>query len=140
MTLQISRPWARTESADALMGAGFFTVANPDVEHDRLLSASSPKAGKIEIQAIKVVGPGIRMQAVEAGLRVPKLTTLVLKPRGYHLLMLDLPAPWPIGSKVPVSLDFEKAGRIEVELPVEAHGPIGVEALVDTSKGGAGKP
>ena len=51
MTLQISRPWARTESADALMGAGFFTVANPDVEHDRLLSASSPKAGKIEIQA-----------------------------------------------------------------------------------------
>ena len=54
--------------------------------------------------------------------------------------MLDLPAPWPIGSKVPVSLDFEKAGRIEVELLVEAHGPIGVEALVDTSKGGAGKP
>jgi copper(I)-binding protein len=140
MTLQISRPWARTESADALMGAGFFTVANPDDAHDRLLRASSPKAGKIEIQAIKVVGPGIRMQALEGGLRVPKLTTLVLKPRGYHLLMSELPTPWPLGSKVPVSLEFEKAGRIEVELLVEAHGPIGIEALVDTNEVDAGKP
>lgn len=134
MTLQISRPWARTESADALVGAGFFTVANPDDAHDRLLGASSPKAGKIEIQSIKVVGPGIRMRPVEGGLRVPKLTTLVFKPRGYHLLMSDLSAPWAIGSKVPVSLEFEKAGRVEVELLVEAHGPIGIEALVDTNK------
>lgn len=134
MTLQISRPWARTESADALVGAGFFTIANPDDAHDRLLGASSPKAGKIEIQAIKVVGPGIRMKSVEGGLRVPKLTTLVLKPRGYHLLMSDLPAPWAIGSKVPVSLEFEKAGRVAIELLVEAHGPIGIEALVDANK------
>ena len=140
MTLQISRPWARTESADALEGAGFFTVANPDDSRDRLLGATSPKAGKIEIQAIKVVGPGIRMRAVEGGLRVPKLTTLVLKPRGYHLLMSELPAPWAIGSKVPVSLEFEKAGRVEVELLVEAHGPIGIEALVDANKVDAGKP
>ena len=134
MTLQISRPWARTESADALVGAGFFTIANPDDAHDRLLGASSPKAGKIEIQAIKVVGPGIRMKSVEGGLRVPKLTTLVLKPRGYHLLMSDLPAPWAIGSKVPVCLEFEKAGRVAIELLVEAHGPIGIEALVDANK------
>lgn len=139
MTLQISRPWARTQSADALVGAGFFTVANPDDAHDRLLAASSPKAGKVEIQMIKVVGSGIEMRPVEGGLRVPKLTTLVLKPRGYHLLMTELPAPWAVGSKVPVSLEFEKAGRVEVELLVEAHGPIGNDALVDTSKIDAGK-
>jgi hypothetical protein len=71
------------------------------------------------------------MQPLENGLRVPAKTTLELKPRGYHLLMLDLPAPWPVGSRVPVSLEFEKAGTIDVELVVEAHGPVGVEALVD---------
>jgi copper(I)-binding protein len=131
MSLQISRPWARTASADDLVGAGFFTVANPDEIHDRLLGATSPKAGKVEICAIKVVGPGTRMQPMAEGLRVPKLTTLELKPRGYHLLMTELPAPWPVGSKVPVSLRFEKAGTIDIELTVEAHGPVGKYALVD---------
>ena len=133
-SLQISRPWARTASADALEGAGFFTLANPGDENDRLLGATSPKAGKVEIHAIKVVGPGTRMRQLEEGLRVPRLTTLVLKPRGYHLLMLDLSAPWPVGSKVPVSLRFEKAGTIEIELVVEAPGPIGVQALVESDK------
>lgn len=130
MSLAISRSWARTEKADALKGAGFFVVTNPDTTPDRLVSAHSAMAGRIEIHAIKVVGSGIRMKRLDEGLRVPAQTALELKPRGYHLLMLDLPGPWPLGSRIPVSLQFEKAGRIEVELVVEAHGPIGAEALV----------
>jgi copper(I)-binding protein len=131
MSLAISRPWARTETAEALEGGGYFTVANPDNVPDRLLAARSDKAGRIEIHAIKVVGSGIQMRPVENGLRVPAKTTLELKPRGYHLLMLELPAPWAQGARIPVSLEFEKAGKIDIELVVEAHGPVGVEALIE---------
>jgi len=131
MSLSISRPWARTETPDALQGAGFFVVANPGDTPDRLVAARSAKAGRIEIHAIKVVGSGIKMRPLENGLRVPPRTTLELKPRGYHLLMMDLPEPWKPGSRIPVTLEFEKAGTIEVELVVEAHGPVGGETLVE---------
>jgi copper(I)-binding protein len=131
MKLEISRPWARMEEPDALEGAGFFTVANRDVEADRLLAARSASAEKIEIHAIKVVGSGIRMRPLESGLRVPGQTTVELKPRGYHLLMSGLNAPWAVGSRVPVSLVFERAGTIEVDLVVEANGPIGKHTLLE---------
>jgi copper(I)-binding protein len=45
-----------------------------------------------------------------------------LAPGGYHLMMMGLKAPFKQGDKVPVTLVFEKAGRIEVELAVVAMG------------------
>ena len=54
-----------------------------------------------------------------------------MKPRGYHLLFEELKAPLAKGGKVPVTLTFEKAGTRQVELIVEAEGPIGDETLME---------
>ena len=131
MTLEISRPWARAATTAERTGGGFFTVANGG-EADRLVAAATEIAEKVEIHAIKVVGSGIRMRPVEKGLSCPADTTITLKPRGYHLLMTGLKAPLVVGTKLPVTLTFEKAGVRTIDLVVEAPGLVG-EAVLDES-------
>jgi hypothetical protein len=111
------------------MGGGFFTVENKGDEPDRLMAASTPVAETVEIHAIKVVGPNIKMRPLDKGLAVPPHTTITLKPRGYHLLLTGLKAPLVVGAKVPIVLTFEKAGTHTVEMEVQAPGLIGADVL-----------
>ena len=129
MSIAITRPWARLSDSVSSMGGGFLTLNNDGPEADRLVAAESPLADKIEIHGIRVVGAGARMCVLEGGLGVPVGMPIELKPRGYHLLFLDLKAPFQPGQKVPVTLLFEKAGRRDVELVVEPAGPIGAHTL-----------
>jgi copper(I)-binding protein len=134
MSIEISRPWIRTSPGEKRHCGGFFTVTNKGGEADRLIAAESPAATRIEIQGIKVVGYGIRMQPLEHGLRLPPDTAITLKPRGYHLLV-ELKAPLTQGEHVPVTLTFETAGPQTVELLVEPPGPVGEETLVEGQPG-----
>jgi copper(I)-binding protein len=131
MTLEISRPWARAATTAVDTGGGFFTVANTG-DADRLVAATTAAAEKVEIHQIKVVGPDIKMRAMEKGLAFPAGSTITLKPRGYHLLMTGLKAPLVVGKTVPVTLTFEKAGTRSIDLVVEAPGLVG-EAVLDES-------
>lgn len=134
MSIDISRPWIRTSTGEKRQTGGFFTVTNKGGEADRLVAAESPVATRIEIHGIKVVGAGTRMKPLEQGLRLPPDTAITLKPRGYHLL-IELKAPVTQGQHVPVTLTFEKAGTRQVELVVEAPGPVGEETLVEGQPG-----
>lgn len=135
MTIDISRPWARTPSATALEAGGFLTLTNKAKEADRLIAAASPVAGKIEIRGIRIVGPTMTMRLFEKGLGLPPDTAIVLKPRGYHLFFEELKAPLAQGQRVPVTLTFEKAGTRQIELVVESEGPIGNETLMEGYSG-----
>jgi hypothetical protein len=134
MSLDISRPWARTSPTKAGFAGGYFTITNKGREADRLVAAESPAAAKIEIHAIKVVGAGITMKQMEKGLGLPPDTAITLKPRGYHL-WIELKAPLAQGQKVPVTLRFEKAGIRSIELTVEAPGAIGNDAMAEGQPG-----
>jgi copper(I)-binding protein len=134
MTIAISQPWALAgwvlvSSVKEPRVAGFMTLANSGGPPDRLVSAASPMAEKIEIHGIKVVGSGIVMRPLEKGVGLPADTTITLKPRGYHLMMCGLKGSLAKGQHVPVTLTFEKAGTQQVELVVEGEGPISDEAL-----------
>jgi periplasmic copper chaperone A len=135
-SIEIHRPWARQAVETPERAGGFFTLINTGTEPDRLVAASSPAAGKIEIHAIKVLGADIGMRPREGGLALPAGVTLTLQPRGYHLLLIDLTAPPIPGARLAVTLVFEKAGSIDVEFPVEAPGPVGVEVLVEERQRG----
>ena len=135
MSIDINRPWMRQSPATAQQAAGFFTVTNKAREADRLIAAESPVAARVEIHGIKVVGPGITMRPMEKGLGLPPDTAITLKPRGYHLMMQELKKPLIKGERVPVTLTFEKAGARQVELVVEAEGPIGNETLMEGQPG-----
>jgi periplasmic copper chaperone A len=134
--LEISRAWARMASNVTDTAGGFFTVANNSSAPDRLVAARSPAAERIEIHAIKVVGTVIRMRPLENGLVFHPGFTVHLRPRGYHLLMTGLKALLVQGAKVPVTLTFEKAGEVPIELAVEAPGPVGDEMLREENRCG----
>ena len=135
MTIDISRPWARTSLERAGKAGGFFTITNKGGEADRLIAAASPAAARVDIHSIKVIGYGIRMRPMEKGLGLPPGTAITLKPRGYHLLFEELTKPLSQGDRVPVTLTFEKAGTRQIELLVEAPGPINDETLLEGYRG-----
>lgn len=133
MTLEISRPWARAATGMEKLGGGFLTIENKGNVADRLLAVSTPAAETVEIHAIRVVGPDIKMRPLETGLAVPPRSTLTLRPRGYHLLLKGLTAPLVAGTKISAVLTFEKAGSRNIEMTVEAPGPVGEDALSEKS-------
>ena len=70
------------------------------------------------------------MQPLPEGLMLPPDVTISLRPRGYHLLLKGLQAPLAVGSRVPATLSFERAGSVDVTFVVEEPGPVG-EAVLD---------
>lgn len=129
MSIDIRRPWARMQTAASGEAAGFLTLTNQGPEPDRLIAASTPLAAKTGIWGIKVVGPAMRMQPLENGLLLPVDMAIELKPRGYHLFFQDLATPLVRGQKVPVTLTFAIAEARQIDLVVEAEGPINKDML-----------
>ena len=120
--LQISQPWARATPPSAPAGGGFLKITNTGTSPDRLISATSPAADIVQVHEMKMDGSVMRMREVEKGLELPAGGSVTLAPGGYHLMMMGLKGPLKQGSTVPVTLVFEKAGTIDVELAVEAMG------------------
>jgi copper(I)-binding protein len=129
--LEFSEPWARPDAKFPARAGAYFTVENTGTERDRLTGATSPMVGKIEIHAIAVVGPDIQMKPRENGLAIPPGYTTILKPRGYHLLLQGLTAPLTEGERLPVTLSFDKAGEITLDLIVREPGPVGWTAIME---------
>jgi hypothetical protein len=71
---------------------------------------------------MKMEGNVMRMRELESPLEIKPGETVTLAPGGMHLMMMGLKAPLKQGEKVPLTLVFEKAGKIDVELDVVAMG------------------
>lgn len=130
-TIEIRQPWARAAAATSREGAAFVTLTNTGSEPDRLVAARSPMVERIEIHAIKVVGSGIQMKPRPEGLALPAGTTMTLKPRGYHLMLIGLVQPLTPGALLPMTLEFEKAGAVDIGFTVGEPGPVGADVLHD---------
>lgn len=131
--LEMHKPWARSSSRPLpnTSAGGFLSIVNKGPDDDRLVAASSPLAERIELHGIKVVGSDIDMRPMANGVVIQGGGhTTILKPRGYHLLLLGVKAPLVKGSTLPVTLTFEKAGAVAVEFAVEEPGLIG-EAILN---------
>ena len=118
--LAVQRPWARAAGQGAT-GAGFLSISNRGAAADRLLSASSPMARAMELHSMVRDGDVMRMRPVDA-IDVPGGQTVTLRPGGLHLMLIGLSQPLRQGETVPVTLRFERAGEVQVALPVQAAG------------------
>lgn len=121
-TLEIGDPWARATPPTAPAGGGFMTITNKGTAPDRLISVKSPAAGMVQVHEMKMEGNVMRMRELDGGLAIPPGATVALAPGGFHLMMMGLKAPLKQGERVPVTLVFEKAGTIDVELAIVAMG------------------
>lgn len=121
-SLEIEQPWTRATPPTAKAGGGFVTIINKGTTADRLVAARSAASDKVEIHEMKMDGSVMRMRELEKGVEIPPGGTVVLKPGGYHIMFMELKAPFAKDTKVPVTLVFEKAGTIDVPFTVEAMG------------------
>jgi copper(I)-binding protein len=121
-SIVIEKPFSRATPSGAKIGAGYMTITNKGNAADRLVSASSPVAGKVEIHEMAMQDNVMKMRALANGLSIEAGKTVSLAPGGYHLMLMDLKAPLKIGDKVPVTLNFEKAGKVDVTLDVGSIG------------------
>jgi len=100
-------------------GAAFFTIVN-NGPADRLISAAAPAARSVELHTHIRDGDVMRMRKVES-IAVPERGRAELKPGGDHVMLFGLdPAATAPGTRVPLTLTFDRAGPILVEVPVAA--------------------
>jgi copper(I)-binding protein len=113
--------WA---GAGVSSSAAYVTVHNGGRTADRLLGATSPAAASVSIHESSNVGGVARMRAAGALVLAPG-AAIAMKPGGLHIMLMGLKAPLRPGSRLPLTLRFQKAGNVQVSLPVLAPGSIG---------------
>jgi copper(I)-binding protein len=126
--LVISHAWSRATPGGAKIGAGYLTIDNKGSAPDRLVAVSGDVAGKIEVHEMAMNDGVMTMRPLDKGLPIEPGKAVTLAPGGYHLMMMDLKSPLKQGDKLPLTLDFEKAGKVAVTLDVGsvgAKGPAG---------------
>ncbi|MCX7931235.1 MAG: copper chaperone PCu(A)C [Rhodovarius sp.] len=118
--LLLRDPWTRAARA-GMQGAGFLTILNRGQAPDRLVAAASPAARRMELHTHVREGDVMRMRPVPA-IELPPGATVRLEPGGLHLMFIGLTQDLREGERVPVTLTFERAGSITLELTVQAPG------------------
>lgn len=118
--LTITGAFTRATLPKAPVGGGYFTVQNSGDADDRLISVSSPVAKEGQIHEMAMVGDVMKMQQLSDGLVIPAGETVELKPGGYHLMLMGLSEQLVEGETIPLTLTFETAGEITIDLPIAA--------------------
>lgn len=118
--LNISGPFTRATLPNAPVGGGFLSIENTGTEADRLVSATSSVAKDTQIHEMAMEGDVMKMRALTDGLEIPAGETITLAPGGFHLMFLGLNQAFVEGETVTVTLTFEKAGTVDVVLPVQS--------------------
>lgn len=114
--IRIEQSWARATAPGSTVAGGYMLIRNQGAA-DRLVSASSPAAAKVELH-VHINDNGVMKMREVPGYEVPAKGSFELKPGGAHLMFMDIKRPFKEGEKVPVKLKFEKSGEVSAEFHV----------------------
>lgn len=119
----VQDPWVRGTVAEQKATGMFAKVTS--TPGGKLVAASSPVAGVVEIHEMTMVDNVMRMRPI-AGLDLPAGKAVELKPGGYHVMLMDLKQALKAGDTVTVTLVIEgkdgKRENVDVKAPVRALG------------------
>ncbi|SSC73682.1 unnamed protein product [Ciceribacter sp. T2.26MG-112.2] len=119
--IELMAGYTRAMLPNQPVGGGFITIKNTGSADDVLIAAESPASGRVELHEMAVVNDVMTMRQLKGGIPVPAGETVELKPGGLHLMFMDVKEPFVEGGQVSVKLTFEKAGTVDVVLPI---GPV----------------
>ena len=120
--VEVKGAWARATPGKAETGAAYLTIQSSAA--DRLTAVSTPVADKAELHEMTMQGGVMRMRSL-ATIDLPAAQPVVLKPGTTHIMLTGLKRPLRVGESFPLTLEFEKAGRREVNVRVEKAGAMG---------------
>lgn len=136
--LVISQAWSRATPNGAKVGTGYLTIENKGAAADKLVGVTGDVSSRIEVHEMSMNNGVMKMRPVDGGLTIDPGKTVKLAPSGYHLMIMDLKSPLKQGDKLPLTLQFEKAGKVAVTLDVQgvgAQGPSGGDGMMKMSPG-----
>ena len=126
----VTEPWIRGTVAQQKATGLFAKITS--AQGTRLVSASTPVAGVVEIHEMSMDGNMMKMRALPNGLALPAGKAVELKPGGYHVMLMDLKQQLKVGDTVAVTLVMEGADKkretVEIKVPVKAQAAAGAEA------------
>lgn len=120
--LLVDHPWTRAVAERAPTAAGYMVIRNTGAVPDRLVSAETPRVRIVELHEMTMIDGIMRMRPIAGGIVIPAGQEVRLAPGGLHLMLVGPQGGFVQGARIPLTLVFERAGRIEVELAVEAAG------------------
>lgn len=110
--------WARATPPGMSVSAAYMKIVG-GAQDDRLVGASTERASMTQIHVVTAEGGMARMRPVD-GVDVPARKTVSLAPQGTHLMLMDLSAPLVPGEHFRVTLTFERAGKVDVDVEVRS--------------------
>ncbi|CUH76841.1 hypothetical protein TRM7557_01089 [Tritonibacter multivorans] len=111
---------AYARSANPKAGAAFMHIMNHGDEADRLVAVKSDVSARTELHTHKEDANGVmKMMEVKEGFEIPAGGMHMLKRGGDHVMFMGLNAPFEDGATVPVTLVFEKAGEVVIDVAVD---------------------
>lgn len=116
--LTILDPWARPAGAGE-NGALYFIISNATNTDDTLLSVSTDLASAAEIHMSMNDSNDVMSMQMQDSLPVPAQQEIIFKPGGLHVMLIGLNRDLKIGETISLTLNFEKADSITIEVPVE---------------------
>ena len=120
--LKIHDPWSRATPKGAPVGGGYLTITNTGTTPDRLIGGSTAVSKGFEIHEMTMDKGVMKMRMMPNGLEIKPGETVTLKPASVHVMFLGLNRPLEAGKAVTATLQFDKAGKVEVEFPIAAIG------------------
>ena len=122
-SLTFNNAWIRATPPNANVAGGFVEIRNSGKSADRLLSASSDIAERVEIHEMKMAGEFMQMRQLTDGLVIPSGQSVQLKPGSYHMMLIAPKRTIAEGQKVAITLVFEKAGKRTLEFTAAKQAP-----------------
>lgn len=120
--ITVMSAWTRATPGSAKVAGGYLSITNAGTTPDKLVGGATEIAGRVEVHEMEVKDGVMQMRPLDAGLEVKGGQTVELKPGGYHLMFLDLKRQLKEGETVKATLQFEKAGKVDVTFQVGSVG------------------
>lgn len=120
-SLTLSDSWAR--AAKTQTSAAYVVIHNKGTTQDRLIGASSPAAERVELHTTEMQGDIARMKKLDA-VEVPPAQKAEFKPGGLHIMLIGVKRPLEEGQSIKITLQFEKAGNVELDVAVRKGPPM----------------
>jgi periplasmic copper chaperone A len=116
--ITIQEPWARASLGNAPNSAAYMILQTTGAAPERLISGSTPVAKEVELHTHLMEGGVAKMRPV-AAIEVAPGQPTVLEPGGPHVMLRGLTQKLEAGATMPLTLVFEHAGAVTLEVPIE---------------------
>ncbi len=121
-SITIHHPWIK-QPVPGAVAAAYATIENTGKEDDILLKVTVEGVAIAQIHDMKMEGDVIKMDELKDGLAIPAGKSVELKPKSFHIMLINATTTFKAGQEVKGTFTFAKAGAVDISFEVEMGKP-----------------